>query len=161
MHLFTTECLPHFQLKLLEFQRWQQRLSDELLSSEKLRDEHREKRRVDADRDGTKRATGIGRTTWFHHDRRAAREGRATHSHEIRQHNDPNTGFPILASDPPKPPATPTALLSIQPSTVPKRRGRVDMKALICWPLCSELLCLSACWSCSPAHPHSCRCSRP
>lgn len=60
MHLFTTECLPHLQLKLLEFQRWQRRLSGKLLSSEKLRDEHREKRRVDADRDVTKRATGIG-----------------------------------------------------------------------------------------------------
>lgn len=35
-------------------------------------------------------------------DRHAAQEARGTHSHEIRQHNDPNTGFPLLASDPPR-----------------------------------------------------------
>lgn len=32
------------------------------------------------------------------------------------------------------------------------------MKALICWSLCSERLCLCACWSCSPAHSHTCGC---
>lgn len=77
------------------------------------------------------------------------------HSHEIPQHNVLNTGFPILPSDPPTP------CFPFNPPTVPNRRGRVDMKALICWLLCSELLCLHACLSCSPAHPHACGCSRP
>lgn len=75
--------------------------------------------------------------------------------HEIQRHNVPHTGFPILATDPP---LHPQPRFPFRPRTVPKRRGRVDMKALICWPLCGELLCLSACWSCSQARPHTCGC---
>lgn len=76
---------------------------------QKLYDEHKEKRPVDDYRDVKKRATPIRWTAWFHHDRSAAgereraSERRGTCSHEIRQHNDPNTGFPILASDPTSP----------------------------------------------------------
>lgn len=108
---------------------------------------------TNADKD-VNQISKISQTTWFHHDRHATKERRGTQSHEIQQHNGSNTGFPILPSDPPHP----QPCFPFNPSTVPKGRGRVDMKALICWPLCSELLCLCTCWSCSPAHPNACCC---
>lgn len=111
----------------------------------------------------------ISEATWFHRDRRATsawnKERRWTQGHEI-QHHGCNTGFPILpvTTPPPPPPPQPpqpTCLhpfFPFNPSTVLKRRGRADMKALICWPLCSELLGPCA-WRCSsPATPHTCCC---
>lgn len=61
----------------------------------------------------------------------------------------------------PPPHTHPQPCFPFSPQLSQRGGGWVDMKALICWPLCSELRCLSACWSCSPARPHSCRCSRP
>lgn len=96
-------------------------------------------------------------STPFDRDRRAAKDRRWTQSHDIQQHNAPHTADTPHWPPPPPPnpltPPQPHPWFSTPPLlTVPVGRGRGDMKALICWPLCCEQLRLCTCCRRSPAH---------